>query len=185
MFDLGNLNDYEFENLCKDIMERKLQKDLYTFSKGVDSGIDICDIKSNPKIVIQVKHYVKSSFSSLRTSLKNEVDKVNKIEPESYYICTSRSLTRNNKKEIYDMFSGYMGDISNIIDEVEINAFLVKQENQDIIEKHYKLWLCASNVLSLVNNQNVFIDCSALMDDINESIRLFVKTQSYNEAKRS
>jgi hypothetical protein len=46
MYNLYNLNDYEFELLCKDIMEIKLDCSLYTFPKGPDGGIDICDFPS-------------------------------------------------------------------------------------------------------------------------------------------
>lgn len=41
MFNYSNLNDIEFEELCKDIMQRKLNEELRTFSRGKDKGIDI------------------------------------------------------------------------------------------------------------------------------------------------
>lgn len=34
MYNLANLNDYEFEILCKDIMESKLSIQLHRFAKG-------------------------------------------------------------------------------------------------------------------------------------------------------
>lgn len=52
-YNLNNLNDYEFELLCKDIMECKLDKKLYTFPRGKDQGMDICDSKYSPEIIIQ------------------------------------------------------------------------------------------------------------------------------------
>lgn len=184
MFELSNLNDYEFEILCKDIMNKNLNIKLHTFPRGPDGGVDICDSKSNPKVVIQVKHFTKSSVSTLITELKKEIPKVSKLNPQKYYVCTSLELTRNKKNEIINLFPDYMKDISNVIDKIEIESFLNETSNQDILNKHYKLWLCSSNVISLINNQNVFIDCEMLMQDIEKYTSLFVDTQSYKEARK-
>lgn len=182
MFDLSNLNDYEFEILSKDIMQKLLGQDLFIFSRGVDAGVDICDREKNPTIVIQAKHYVNSTYSQLKGSLKKEVKKVYQHHPKKYFVCTSQSLTRKNKLEIADLFGEFMPDISYIKDKNDINSFLEDEENKDIVVRNYKLWLCASNVLSLVNNQDVFIDCAELMLDIEAQIKLFVETQAYQDA---
>jgi len=182
MFDLSNLNDYEFEMLCRDIMQKKLSVELSIFARGVDQGIDICDTHTPPIILIQAKHYAGSKYNDLRTSLKKEIAKIEQHNPNGYYICTSLSLTRKNKIEIMNMFPNYIHNISHIVDKIEINNFLADEQNKDLVLKNYKLWLCASNVLSLVNNQNVFIDCSELMLDIEAQSRLFVETQAYREA---
>lgn len=183
MFDLSNLNDYEFEILCKDIMEKRLVVNLHRFPRGRDGGVDLCDSQTPMKYMIQVKHYMKSTFNSLLSILKNEVEKVKRNNPKEYYLCCSMDLTRENKETILSFFPNYMKDISYIIDKIEINDFLSKEENRDIVEKHYKLWLCSSNVLSLINNQNCFIDCEALISDINEYIKLFVETNAFYECR--
>ena len=182
MFDLSNLNDYEFEILCKDIMQDLLDEELFTFSRGVDAGVDICDKEKTPTIIIQAKHYAGSTYSQLKSSLKKDVTKIQQHHPKKYFVCTSQSLTRKNKQEIIEMFDEFMPDISHVIDKNDINSFLEDEQNKDIVVKNYKLWLCASDVLSLVNNQNVFIDCSELMLDIEEQIKLFVETQAYHNA---
>lgn len=182
MFDLSNLNDYEFEILCKDIMQEKLGVKLFIFSRGVDAGVDICDKEKNPTIMIQVKHYAGSTYSQLKSSLKKEVEKVHQHYPEKYFVCTSQSLTRKNMLEIVEMFDQFMSNIFCVIDKNEINSFLEDARNKDIVVKNYKLWLCASNVLSLVNNQDIFIDCAELMLDIDGQIKLFVETQAYHDA---
>lgn len=164
-------------------MQRKLAVRLHAFSRGVDGGIDICDAAKKPQIVIQAKHYARSKYSDLLRSLKKEVEKIEKINPTQYYVCTSLELTKNNKDKIVELFNGYMVDISSVMDKVEIDSFLQLPENDDIVKVHYKLWLCATNVLSLVYNQNVFIDCTELMLDIEKYIKLFVDTESFHEAK--
>jgi hypothetical protein len=182
MFDLSNLNDYEFEILCKDMMQEQFKIKLYTFSRGIDAGVDICDKEKEPTVIIQAKHYVNSTYSQLKSSLKAEIPKMQKLKPLKYYVCTSQSLSRKNKQEIVDLFMEYMPDISFVIDKNDINSFLENEQNKDIVLKNYKLWLCASDVLSLVNNQNVFIDCAELMLDIEEQIKVFVETKAYDEA---
>ena len=182
MFELSNLNDYEFECLCRDMMERILNMPLYIFSRGVDNGVDISDKSIHPSVVIQAKHYYGSGYSKLKSSLKKENDKVNKLAPQKYYVFTSVSLTRKNKVAIADIFDNYIPDISYVIDKSDIDNFLSEKENESIVFKHYKLWLGASNVLSLVNNQHIFIDCNELMADIEKHVNFFVKTSSYSTA---
>ena len=39
MYNFNNLCDFEFEILCKDIMQKKLGIKLQTFQKGRDGGL--------------------------------------------------------------------------------------------------------------------------------------------------
>jgi hypothetical protein len=104
LYDFTNLSDVEFERLSADILSRQLGVKLRYFAPGRDGGIDLVDDMAQKNIVVQVKHYAKSSFSSLLTSLKKEVDKVKTINPKQYYICVSQELTALNIKEIYNLF---------------------------------------------------------------------------------
>lgn len=70
MFNYKNLCDYEFEILCKDIMQKKLGVPLQIFARGRDGGIDITDDTVSKNVVIQVKHYINSKYSDLISSLK-------------------------------------------------------------------------------------------------------------------
>lgn len=97
MYNYNNLSDFEFEILCKDIMQKKLGMKLYTFQKGRDGGIDITDDPKNKSVIIQVKHYINSKYSDLLGTLKREVQKVKELNPEKYYICCAIKLTAKNK----------------------------------------------------------------------------------------
>ena len=66
----ANLNDVEFEYLCKDIMSKKLGVELRRFAQGRDGGVDLTDSLSEKNIVVQVKHYIKTDFSGLLSSIK-------------------------------------------------------------------------------------------------------------------
>lgn len=181
MYNFNNLSDVDFEILCKDIMQKKLGTKLYTFQKGRDGGIDITDNPSKRTVVIQVKHYINSTYSNLISSLKKEVEKVEKLQPEKYYVCCAVKLTDANKREIYDLFSDYMESANDIMSLGDINDFLEESENVDIVRKHYKLWLESTNILSEIMNQSIFIDCESLLYNIEESSKEFVETNCYFE----
>jgi hypothetical protein len=181
IFNYANLNDVEFENLCKDIMEKELSTSLRLFAKGRDGGIDFTDNTITHNIIVQAKHYIGSKFSNLRTTLKNEIQNVKKWDPNQYYVCCGMQLTDANVKEIYDMFSAFMKTDKNIITLREIDEFLQKPENSDVVRKHYKLWLYASNILNEIYNQDIFIDCEALLSDIDEESKYFVQTNIYEQ----
>lgn len=184
MFNFANLNDYEFELLCKDVMESILQIDLHTFPKGPDGGIDICDSQKNPQIIIQAKHYINSKYRDLFLALKKEIPKVQALSPKKYFVCSGLRLNKKQKNEIYELFKSYMEDCSHIIDSIELDDFLSEEENVEIVKKHYKLWLCSTSILSLLNNKNIFIDCEELICDIEKDISMFVQTSSYFEARK-
>lgn len=181
MYNYSNLSDFEFEILCRDIMQKKLGIKLYTFQKGRDGGIDITDDPKNKKVIIQVKHYINSKYSDLLGTLKKEVQKVKELQPEKYYICCALNLTAKNKRELYDMFSDYMESANDIMSLIDIDDFLECPENMDIVRKHYKLWLESTEILGEVFNQNVFIDCESLLYNIEEESRRFVETSCYYE----
>jgi hypothetical protein len=52
----GNLNDVEFEYLCKDVISRILNVKLQRYAPGQDGGIDLADSSYKPNIIVQVKH---------------------------------------------------------------------------------------------------------------------------------
>lgn len=181
MYNFNNLCDFEFEILCKDIMQKKLGIKLQTFQKGRDGGIDITDDPSKKSLIIQVKHYINSKYSDLISSLRKEVRKVKELQPQKYYVCCAVKLTAKNKEEIYDLFSDYMESANDVMSLLDINDFLENPENIDIVRKHYKLWLESTNILSEILNQNIFVDCESLLYNIEERSKEFVATHCYYE----
>jgi len=181
MYNYCDLNDVEFENVCHDVMESMLSITLRRFSKGKDGGIDLVDNAIKPKILVQVKHYIGSKFSDLRTALRGEQIKVNKMNPNKYYICCGMKLTPGNINEIHTMFFDFMESDRNIITLIEIDDFLQNQDNINIVNKHFKLWLHSTNILSRIYNQNIFIDCESLLSDINDESKYFVQTEIYSQ----
>jgi hypothetical protein len=101
MFNYQNLESNQFEKLCRDIMQVKTGKQLHTFPSGPDGGVDLTDDSHSHNIVVQVKHYERSSFSALKKSLEKEAEKVRRLAPKQYYICVSQQLTDENVNTIY------------------------------------------------------------------------------------
>lgn len=182
MFNYGNLNDVEFEYLCKDIMTRKLGVRLERFAPGKDGGIDLTNDVYTKSVIVQVKHYIKTDFRGLLSNLRKEVVKVNKSQPDQYYICCSKELTPSNKADIYDLFSEYMNSTQNIISLIDIDDFLQKEENYDILKRHFKLWIESTNILTDIFTNDICIDCDALLSDIEYDEKIFVKTDLYEKA---
>ena len=175
-----NLSDIEFEYLCQDIMSKKLSLTLERFGKGRDGGVDLRNYKKG--VVIQVKHYVNTGAAGLINSLKKEVPKIEKLSPKQYFICCSKTLTPQNKEEIFHLFSSYMDSPSNIITALELDEFLEAPKNIDILRKHFKLWIESTNILSDFLHNDIFIDSETLLSNINEEVKLFVKTRAFDDA---
>ena len=184
MYQYGNLSDFEFELLCRDIMERKIGCSLRCFAPGRDGGVDITETKLSGCHMVQVKHYIDSSYSTLLSSLKKELPKVKQKQPKHYYVCCGKKLTAQNISEIYQLFSDYMDNAEAVVDLMEIDSFLHKKENADILERHYKLWLESTSVLERLSNQDIAIDCEAFFYQIEKEQKLFVKTKYYEEGRQ-
>ncbi len=184
MYQYGNLSDFEFELLCRDIMERKLGCPLRCFAPGRDGGVDITETKLSGKHMVQVKHYIDSPYRTLLSSLKKELPKVKQKQPEHYYVCCAKQLTAQNISEIYQLFSDYMDDAEAVVDLMQIDNFLHKKENADILERHYRLWLESTSVLEQLGNQDIAIDCDAFFYQIEKEQKFFVKTKYYEEGRQ-
>lgn len=178
----SNLSDIEFEYLCKDVMSKMLSVDFERYGSGKDGGIDLADDAHKKNIIVQVKHYQRSPVSQLISSLKKEVSKVKVLSPQKYYVCCSKELTSKNKEDIFNLFSEYMDSTANIITTIEIDDFLSKPENSDILRKHFKLWLDSTNILSDVLTNDIFIDSEMLLCGIYDELSLFVRTEAFNKA---
>lgn len=185
MLNYANLNDVEFEALCKDIMERKLGVNLRRFAPGRDRGVDLTDDVNSKNIVVQIKHYRNSTTTQLVNSLKSELKKVISLSPQKYYICCSRELTAENIRDLCLHFKEYMESSDQIITTLEIDDFLKETENRDILKKHFKLWLDDTGILQELGNDNIFVDCEAFMDDAEELHKLFVRTKAFDQALKA
>ena len=115
----------------------------------------------------------------MKRSLIKYKDNVKSISPKKLFIVTSLGLTPNNRKELFEMFSEYMVDENNIIDGNNLSQFLENSENNDIVNKNFKLWMAASNVLSNFIDKHTDIDSTCYIEDIRKNKNTYVETQGF------
>jgi len=179
MYDINNLDYVEFERFCCDYMERITGIKFKYFAEGADQGIDLMSIDET--IICQCKRYTNNS--SLTSICKKEVLKLDKMSYiNKYYLLTSRSLSVDYTNKIYKIFEKYMEDKSYIISKEDINKFLKEDNNKDILQKHHKLWLISSNVLSLYLSKYVHSTSKEELRKAKEERKYFVETKPYYDA---
>lgn len=184
MFNYADLSDFEFEYLAQDIMEKMLGVKLHIFGKGQDTGIDLTEDAKKTEIIIQVKHYYKSSAAKLVEELRKEVDKVNRHKPKKYFVICSTTLLPQHVKAIFDMFQNFMESSHNILSIQDVDEFLQQEENNQIVKKNFKLWLHASIFLSHMSKKNVFFDSQVLLQQISDRQKYFVETGVFKDGLR-
>ena len=171
-------------------MQVKTGRQLHVFARGRDGGVDLTDDSNKHNIVVQVKHYEKSGFTALKNNLEKEIEKVEKLDPEQYFVCVSQSLTDSNVNTIYQMFSDYMESTNNILTLDDIDSFLHNPENIQIARNHTNLWLESGMTMQLllecfpnIINDNMNNDNSA--DDIVATIKDTCRRKFYSDNAHS
>jgi len=183
-YDFSKLNDREFEILAASVIEKELNDRVEIFKSGRDGGVDgRFWIGEKKEGIIQCKHYFETPYSQLISKLKTEeLDKVKKLNPSRYIFVTSKKLSRINKQEIKELFQPYIlteGDVWGVED---LNTFLSKKENQDIVERNYKLWITSIIVLDILFNNAIKGRSQATIRDIKENIYKYVVTGNHDKA---
>jgi hypothetical protein len=186
-YDFRTLNDKDFEELVRDLLNKKEAVNglfFESFKVGKDQGIDLrySSVNENQLIIVQSKHYVGSGLNVLLRNLeKNELSKVKRLNPTRYIIATSVPLSPINKKTIYDLFSPYIKELGDILGADEINALL--SQFSDIRQQHYKLWFTGVDVLERIIQNGIVGRSEFLESEIRKFYSLYVSVNSTNAAK--
>lgn len=178
MFNILNLDPFEFEKFCLDFMEKKLNIKFKRFGPGKDDGIDL--ISLDGKVICQCKRYKDSS--KLVSICKKEFEKIKKQSFEKYYLLTSAEVSETVTKQIYKIFIDYMGDYSFVIGKNDIDDFLSDEDNIDVLKKNHKLWLSSSLVLDLYLNRYSDAISKVVIDEFEKETKYFVETKAYYNA---
>ena len=64
-----------------------------------------------------------------------------------------------------------------------IDDFLNKAENADIVQRHFKLWLHSTNLLTNMMEKNISIDTQVFLANIKKHKQMYVETEAYRQAK--
>jgi len=179
-FDFSKLNDREFEALGASVIERILNKRVETFKAGKDGGVDGRFWIGAKEGIIQCKHYIHTPYSTLIKKLTSEeLPKVNNLDPAQYIFVTSQGLSKGNKKKIKDIFDPYIKREDDIFGKEDLNDFLLKKENQDIVEQNFKLWITSSSVLDIIYSNAIKGRSESTIRDIKENTHKYAITENH------
>lgn len=183
---LDTINDKEFEILAKDLLESELRIKLQNFRSGKDKGVDLRYAGNDEnEIIVQAKHYIKSTFSDLRTVLKAERDKLEKLSPKPnrYILFTSFDLNTGQTDEIVKMFHPLLKNSQDVFGMSRIQEMIAN--NSSIEEKHYKLWLTSTNILQRILHNGVKGRSEYVEAKIIRRSKLFVPTEDFSLALKT
>lgn len=176
-YELLTLSPNEFENLTRDLLQKKLGVFIETFTTGKDGGIDLrCAKDKTNKIIIQAKRYDK--LSNLISNLNKEIKKVNYLKPDRYIISTTVGLSPDNKTVILNLFKPYILTTEDILGKDDLNNLI--STNKEIELKYYKLWLSSTNILEKVLHSKIYNQSAFELEEIREQVRLYVQNDSFN-----
>lgn len=181
-YDFKSLSPWEFEQLSRDLLKAGIGMEFELFKTGRDQGIDLRYSRSkNSEVIAQCKHYANSSFSNLKTNIKNdEMLKIIKLSPQRYLLITSLGMTPSNKNEIAEILGKYLLSFSDIVTRETLNGWLGDHPN--IEKRHIKLWATTSAVLERIIHSGIFNYTSTQTDLLEEKLRYYVKNQSFDVA---
>lgn len=181
-YDFSALSPPEFEELTRDLLQVKYGVPFQAFTEGPDGGIDLRHSPvSNENWIVQCKHFAKSRYSSLKSHLKKELRKIQKLSPKRYILVTSLGLTPKNVDDLFDLLQPYCISKHDIIGKDDLNGIL--RDNPEIEKSHFKLWITSEPVLSRVLHNDVIFQSAVTEDEIRKRLGLYVYTDMYRNAK--
>lgn len=184
-YNFSTLNDKEFEQISKDLLNAKFKLGLQDFKVGRDKGVDLrfSTLQNNNSIVVQAKHYIGSAFAQLKHTLVNkEYAKVSALKPDRYIIVTSLPLSAKEKDELKEALSPFVKTSNDIIGQEDLNGFLA--ENKEIEKRFFKLWFSSINVFEAVINNAIEGRTKYLLEKIREKIPFYVVTKKLDDANK-
>jgi adenylate kinase family enzyme len=181
-YDFLSLSPLDFEELVRDLLQAEWGKRLESFGPGRDQGIDLRYLNGPDNIIVQAKHYSRSGFNKLLSSLKSERDKAIILKPTRYILATSVSLTPERKTKILKTLSGVPIEATDIIGAEELNGLILA--HPEIEKRNFKLWLGSTSVLERILLSGVYNRTAAEMDVIKEAVPRFVQNASVEDAEK-
>src|SRR3954462_3762274 len=101
----------EYEKLVGDLFGEALGMRFERFGAGRDQGIDLRHmVETGGPDVIQVKHYLGSSWSDLKKAAKSERLRLERLDPApgTYRFVTSQSLTPGRKDTLVELLEPFI-----------------------------------------------------------------------------
>jgi DNA polymerase III delta prime subunit len=188
--DLGQLSDYDFEQVVADLLAAEWGVHVEYFPRGRDNGVDLrvlgptsapLNIPSQKELVVQCKHMPNASLAQLRGHLRKEASKKIVDDAHRYLLVTSARLTRANKQEISSIFSGRLPE-ADILGRDDVDALL--RRHPDVVHANMKLWLASGTALQTFLNQVEYLRSNLLQSELEHLRPRFVRTSIVAQAQK-
>ncbi|WP_324054099.1 ATP-binding protein [Aeromonas dhakensis] len=177
---LENLSPLDFEDLCRDIAQVETGLRFSAFGPGPDGGIDGRHSTGGGTIILQCKHYEKSTFSSLKKTAHKEAIKIKELSPSRYLFFTSHSLTPRKSDELANILEDILASKNDIWGKEDICASL--NRNPTIEKSHMKLWLSSTTVLERILHSGLEAFTNSTKSEILDELKVYVRNPSLDEA---
>jgi hypothetical protein len=152
-YDFSSLSHSEFEDLARDLIGREIGKRFEVFPEGPDAGMDGRHALADGAIILQAKHYRRSGFSGLKSTMAKERKAIERLQSKRYILVTSAPLTPRNKSALSEIIGSALRTPGDIFGPGDLNALLRK--HPDIEKAHQKLWSQSTTVLETVVTEAV------------------------------
>jgi hypothetical protein len=180
-YDFANLSYADFEDLVRDLLGRELMVRFEAFGAGPDGGVDGRHAAASDKIVLQAKHYPKSPYSALKSTMIKERASIDKLQSNRYILATSRSLSPANTAELAEIIGPSLKSQADIFGPSDLNGLLRKYP--EVERANIKLWLSSAAVLDRVVNAATHAFTSIARADIEAKLSVYAQNPSFQEAK--
>ena len=178
-YDFQILQPNEFERLVRDLLQKKENVFVESFTHGRDDGIDLRYANcQGTKVIVQAKRY--SSYASLKSELKKEVEKIKKLNPTRYILATSVGLTPAKKDEIIKICYPLIKSSEDILGRDDLNNLL--GQYPDVERQYYKLWLGSTTVLQEILDKRINTWSDIELEEIRREVSTYVMNDSFDWA---
>ena len=185
-YNYSEISDFEFESLCRDLLQAELGLALELFAPGPDRGIDIRYIGvvngEEQAIVAQCKRWAEDSYSTLLSHLTRvELPKVQTLAPTRYILMTSVGLSPHRKDEIVTALHPWVRSPSDVFGREDLSGLLAR--HPEVERRHIKLWLTSAEVLDALLNSDLANRSEGAIEHAQRQLRLWVPNPSFERAR--
>jgi hypothetical protein len=182
MYDFKDLSPIDFEELVRDLLQKKLGISLESFKPGKDRGIDFRYSIGGASTIIQAKHYLRSGDNALVSAAAKENKKVKALLPKRYIFVTSLPMSDSLKARIIAALPDAPLVKKDIIGQEDLNGYL--SEFPDVEKTHFKLWLGSTSILEKIINSGVYNRTETELALIGDMVPKFVQNDSVGQAEK-
>lgn len=183
-YDFRTLSPLDFEAFVRDLFNAEHHSLLATFGAGPDGGVDLRGHHDQwGEVVVQCKHTPDASKATLIRAAEREAAKwADPGRPDVYFLATSATVTPDAEVAIIDALSPLTVPADGIWHRGRLNAALAR--HQKVERTHFKLWLATATTLERVIANGQWQRSEELLQVIQDRVRLFVMTPTYDTALR-